>query len=93
MDPGAGNEAHGAPPAERAAVIASMNATVATIRTWVKSEATIDEWDGKQRRDPGEWEDEIVHRWAHAMQTQRRGTVRRYALSSNAVWRRPRRRT
>lgn len=48
-------------------------------------------WDGQRRRDQGEWEDEIVHRWAHAMQTQRRVTVRRYGLAAHAVWRRPRR--
>jgi hypothetical protein len=78
-------------PAEHEAVLASENATVATIRPWLESDAYIDEWDGQRRRTQSEWEEEIVHPWAHAMQTQRTGTVRRYGLASHAPWRRPRR--
>jgi hypothetical protein len=78
-------------PAEHGAVLASEDATVATIKPWVEAEGYIDEWDGQSRRTQGEWEEEIVHRWAHAMQTQRPGTVRRYGLAAHAPWRRPRR--
>lgn len=38
-----------------------------------------------------EWRREIVHRWAHAIQEQRQGTLRRYTLRRHGVWR-PRRR-
>jgi hypothetical protein len=78
-------------PAEHAAALSAVNATVATIRSWRASDALIDEWDGKQRRTQDEWEQEVVHRWVHAMQTQRSGTVRRYGLAAHALWRRPRR--
>jgi hypothetical protein len=38
-----------------------------------------------------EWRREIVHRWAHTMQDQAEGTLRRYTLRRHGVWR-PRRR-
>jgi hypothetical protein len=79
-------------PAEHAGALESVNATVATVRPWVESEALTDTWDGQRRRNQSEWEEEVVHRWAHAIQTQRRGTVRRYGLAAHAPWRRPRKR-
>jgi Domain of unknown function (DUF5615) len=79
-------------PAEHAGVLLSVNATVATIRPWIESMALTDEWGGERRRNQGEWEEEIVHRWVHVMQIQRTGTTRRYGLAANAIWRRPRRR-
>ena len=38
-----------------------------------------------------EWRREVVHRWAHAIQEQKQGTLRRYTLRRHGVWR-PRRR-
>ncbi len=35
---------------------------------------------------PAEWKREIVHRWAHAMETQKRGTTRRYGPASHVPW-------
>lgn len=78
-------------PAEHASALSTVNGTVATIRPWIAADALTDEWDGQQRRDQGEWEEEIIHRWAHAMQAQRAGTVRRYGPAAHAIWRRPRR--
>ena len=33
-----------------------------------------------------EWRRDIVHRWVHAMQEQKAGTVRRYSLKSYRAW-------
>ena len=79
-------------PAEHSAVLNDVQATVATIRPWTGTDDD-DYWDGKFHRDPSEWEGEIVHRWAHIIQRQRTGTIRRYGLTSNAAWRLPRRST
>lgn len=37
------------------------------------------------------WRMDVVHRWAHAMQGQDRGSVRRYSLAGSRLWT-PRRR-
>lgn len=46
-------------------------------------------------RDPGytreEWHHEIVHRWAHAIEEQALGTIRRYSASTHVAWTQPRR--
>lgn len=39
-----------------------------------------------------EWEREIVHRWAHKMEEQPSGSIRRYSLAGGRDWH-PRRRT
>lgn len=36
---------------------------------------------------PEQWEREIVHRWAHKMEVQARGSIRRYTLVGGRVWR------
>jgi hypothetical protein len=77
-------------PAEHAAALKAVNATVAVIEPWDKETATIGNWEGQEHRNEDEWEAEIVHRWGHLIQTQRRGTIRRYSASSYGLWK-PRR--
>lgn len=67
-------------PAEHGPVLTEIGATVATIHPEYPKGLTEDAW----RRD-------ITHRWAHAMQLQERGTVRRYGANGSRLWR-PRRR-
>lgn len=57
-----------------------VRATVATISAELDADWMLDAW----RR-------EIVHRWAHAMGGQKRGSVRRYSLRRHAAWRGARR--
>ena len=78
-------------PAEHASVLAAFNATVATVTPWRKDDAFVGRWEGADHRSEEEWEREIVHRWAHTIQAQKRGTIRRYGLTSSAMWRPPRR--
>jgi hypothetical protein len=78
-------------PAEHANVISSVNATIATIKRWDRAEAYVGDWEGQLHRSEEEWSQEIVHRWAHAMQRQQTGSVRRYGVASHAQWRPPRR--
>ncbi len=66
-------------PAEHGPVVVEVAATIATI----------------DANPPGlleyHWRVDVVHRWAHAMQDQAAGTVRRYTDRASTVWR-PRRR-
>jgi predicted nuclease of predicted toxin-antitoxin system len=79
-------------PAEHATALAAVNATVAVIRPWNRKAADIGSWEGQEHRNEDEWEAEIVHRWAHLMQTQRTGTIRRYSVNSYGYWK-PKRRS
>jgi hypothetical protein len=67
-------------PAEHGPVLIEMRATVATIHPEQPTHLTQDAW----RRD-------VVHRWAHAFQTQTEANIRRYSGSSSQLWK-PRRR-
>lgn len=78
-------------PAEHESVLLSVRATVATLRPWHAKAAHVGDWEGQTHRSEEEWSQEIVHRWAHTMQTQTPGTFRRYGPNSNATWRLPRR--
>jgi len=63
-------------PAVHAEVLRQTRVTLATIAP---------------QRDPGhsadEWDHEIVHRWAHRMETQSSSTIKRYSLSGGRTWR------
>ncbi len=78
-------------PAEHASVLAEVNATVAVVKPWSPEEGFVSRWEGQDHRGEDEWEHEVVQRWAHSIQGQVTGTVRRYSLSSHAPWRPPRR--
>jgi hypothetical protein len=70
-------------PADHGELIERLGVTIATIDPVNDAEHQIDEW----RRD-------VVHRWAHVMQEQAQGSVRRYSLRQHRAWaprRRPRR--
>ena len=69
-------------PAVHADVIAELNATVATIEPRRPTEY-IDNEDG--------WGREIVHRWAHLMERQDPGSIRRYSAGGGRNWVRRRR--
>ena len=60
---------------EHGEVIEATGATIAVIDPRRPQGVTQDGW----RRD-------VVHRWAHAMQMQKAGTVRRYSLAANRLW-------
>jgi hypothetical protein len=66
-------------PGEHRDIVAQLKVTIATV-------------DG--RPGPGwgreEWKKEIVHRWAHSMQLQTAGTIRRYSVAQHHPWRRRR---
>ena len=79
-------------PAEHAAALAAVNATVAVIRPWSRKAAHIGSWEGQEHRNEDEWEAEIVHRWAHLIQAQRTGTIRRYSANTYGDWK-PKRRS
>jgi len=72
-------------PEDRARWLSSPNGAVATINPEADSAWSLEAY----RR-------EVLHRWAHAMQAQERGTTRRYGLTNQRAWqprlRRPRRR-
>jgi hypothetical protein len=78
-------------PGEHAAILASVSATVATVVTYVEAIAIEARWEGQDHRTQDDWEREVVHRWAHAIQEQKGGTIRRYGLNRHNLWR-PRRR-
>jgi hypothetical protein len=80
-------------PAEHGALLAKVHATVAVVKPWDRDEADIGRWEGQDHRSEEEWSHEILHRWAHTMQTQQTGTNRRYSINAHAAWRPPRRTT
>jgi hypothetical protein len=67
-------------PKSHAEAVQRVRATIATINPEREAGWPLETW----RR-------EIVHRWAHAMQEQAAGTIRRYTLRRHGIWR-PRRR-
>ncbi len=67
-------------PNSHAEAVQRVEATIATINPEREASWPLEEW----RR-------EIVHRWAHVMQEQAQGTLRRYTLRRHTTWR-PRRR-
>jgi hypothetical protein len=42
---------------------------------------------GYSDQEQDAWKREVVHRWAHVMQDQAPGTIRRYSLKQHRVWR------
>jgi len=68
-------------PYSHAEAVRRVGATVATINPEREIGWSLEEW----RR-------EIVHRWAHAIQEQGDGTLRRYTLRRHSDWRARRRR-
>jgi predicted nuclease of predicted toxin-antitoxin system len=68
-------------PATHADVLRETRVTVAIIAPEREGNITTDEW-----------EREIVHRWAHRMESQPIGSIRRYYLFGSREWR-PRRRS
>lgn len=71
-------------PADHAATLARVNATVATVMPWSNDDGHVAEWSGKVHRNEDEWDQEIVHRWGHLMQLQVVGIVRRYSPTGTA---------
>lgn len=61
------------------------------IRRWSLTVAVIDPLKPKAYQGGDMWDWEIIHRWAHNMQTQPRSTVYRYNAAGRRAWKRPRR--
>ncbi len=66
-------------PIDHAEVLQSSGLTLAVI-------------DGDHDMPQDSWRRETVHRWAHLMENQERGTWRRYSPYRQGAWRRRRRR-
>ncbi|MDQ3756673.1 MAG: hypothetical protein M3394_02340 [Actinomycetota bacterium] len=62
-------------PGEHAGLITTHGLTMATV-------------DGRRPpdQDEAQWQRDTVHRWAHAMQEQAEGALRRYSPRSNRRW-------
>ena len=67
-------------PATHAAVLDETNLTVAIVDPDRPPEYQDDEWDR-----------EVIHRWAHKIEVQPRGSVRVYSSAGSRQWRRRRR--
>lgn len=63
-------------PREHRPLLASYGVTVATIAVTPAPTYSIDQW----RRD-------VVHRWAHVMQAQSSGSIKRYWFHRHTAWR------
>jgi len=77
-------------PAEHGTLLAQVRATVAVLRPWKRDAAHVGSWEGQEHRSEEEWMEEIVHRWAHTIHAQRKGTIRRHSINTHALWRPPR---
>ena len=67
-------------PWEWSTLISELGSTIATVAPRRGREAVIYETEEQ-------WERDTVHRWAHAMQVQARGTIRRYSPVASRPWR------
>jgi hypothetical protein len=67
-------------PEEHAQLLARWQLTIAVVDPLFSAPYTQEQW-----------KHEVVHRWAHKMQKQRRGTILRYSVRAGGrVWTRPR---
>lgn len=64
-------------PGDHADIIEALQPTIATIDPKMP--------DGYRTTD--QWRRDIIHKWAHKMQQQASGTVRRYNLVGSREWR------
>ncbi len=76
-------------PADHPEVLNEVQATVATIEPWELHPASVVARDAETSVEET-YEREVVHRWAQAMQTQTRGTTKRYFLGGARAWKRRR---
>lgn len=67
-------------PAAHPVDTATSKATIATIDPRIPPEFGLDTWFF-----------EVVHRWAHAMEQQPKGSIRRYSATKYGLWTRRRR--
>lgn len=71
-------------PSDHANAVAEYSSTLAIVDPLIKPP-----YDPFQEVE--EWRREIVHRWAHRMETLESGQVRRYSLNRSDPWKQPRR--
>ena len=67
-------------PEEWQSIIEELGSTLATIAPYQGAYAALYESEDG-------WERDTVHRWAHVMQAQPRGTVHRYSPTAHRSWR------
>lgn len=71
-------------PSDHADAVADNSSTLAVVDPLIKPPYDPDQ-------EVEEWRREIVHRWAHRMETLELGQVRRYSLNRSGPWKQPRR--
>ncbi len=60
------------------------------VKRWSPTVAIIDPYMDEGYEDD-QWQWDVMHRWAHKIEEQERGTIRRYSLRSHRPWKKPRR--
>jgi hypothetical protein len=65
------------------AMPASHAADLARFRTTL---AIVAPYDASSGLTPNAWEHEIVQKWVHRIESQPRGSIRRYTLSGGRAW-------
>jgi hypothetical protein len=70
-------------PFEHAGVVAEVGATIATLDSeWGRICARVGRSIWRV-----EYDHDTVHRWAHVMESQAERSIRRYSITSHALWR------
>ena len=67
-------------------LIATLGATVATVEPWSRHPDAVRSPVPEEIGDQEAYEREVVHRWAHSIQTQDSKTIRRYYVTTHRVW-------
>lgn len=73
-------------PLAHRSLVKSLECTIATIEPWSRHPGLVVSPFPEEISDQEAYEREIVHRWAHSMHSQERGTVRRYYVSTHRTW-------
>jgi hypothetical protein len=68
------------------AIIERFGATIATVEPWSRHPDLIESPIPNEISNQEAYEREVVHRWAHSMQVQESGSIRRYYVSTHRAW-------
>jgi len=63
-----------------------FGATIATVEPWSRHPDLIESPIPDEISNQEAYEREVVHRWAHSMQVQESGSIRRYYVSTHRTW-------
>jgi hypothetical protein len=67
-------------------IVARLAATIATVEPWSRHPNLVKSPIPDEISDQEAYEREVVHRWAHSMDAQEVGLVRRYYVSTHRLW-------